>query len=83
MLSHPDLPHLGAFPYAYSHFGLTCPVFATVPVVNMGRMCMSDCYQSKVNEEEFDIFGLDIISAAFEKVTALKYSQPMILSGMR
>ncbi|CAG8545924.1 6099_t:CDS:10, partial [Ambispora leptoticha] len=81
LLSHPDLAHLGAFPYAYGNFGLTCPVYATVPVVHMGRMCMYDCYQSKANEEEFDTFALDNVDAAFEKVTQLKYSQPTALTG--
>ncbi|CAG8535872.1 10008_t:CDS:10 [Ambispora gerdemannii] len=81
LLSHPDLAHLGAFPYAYGNFGLTCPVYATVPVVHMGRMCMYDCYQSKANEEEFDTFALDNVDTAFEKVTSLKYSQPTALTG--
>ncbi|KAG9288727.1 hypothetical protein G9A89_004346 [Geosiphon pyriformis] len=81
LLSHPDLSHLGALPHAYAHFGLSCPIYATVPVVHMGRMCMYDLYQSKVNEEEFDTFALDNVDAVFEKVTALKYSQPTALTG--
>ncbi|CAG8667410.1 18459_t:CDS:10 [Dentiscutata erythropus] len=81
LLSHPDLSHLGAYPYAYGHFGLSCPVYATVPVVHMGRMCMYDIFQSKVNEDKFDTFALDNVDAAFEKVNTLKYSQPMVLGG--
>ncbi|CAJ0824574.1 18060_t:CDS:10 [Entrophospora sp. SA101] len=71
LLSHPDLPHLGAYPYAFGYFGLHCPVYATVPVVNMGRMCMHDIYQSKVNETEFDTFALDNIDSAFERINGI------------
>ncbi|CAG8594526.1 4063_t:CDS:2, partial [Diversispora eburnea] len=81
LLSHPDLSHLGAYPYAYGHFGLSCPVYATLPVVNMGRMCMYDVFQSKVNEAEFNTFALDTVDAAFERINTLKYSQPTSLGG--
>lgn len=33
LLSHPDLAHLGAFPYVYGKLGLRCPVYATSAVV--------------------------------------------------
>ncbi|CAG8467764.1 8313_t:CDS:10 [Paraglomus occultum] len=81
LLSHPDLPHLGAFPYACTNFSLNCPVYATVPVVHMGRMCLYDIYLSKTNSMEFDVFGLENVDVAFEKITPLKYSQPMALGG--
>ena len=81
LLSHPDLPHLGAYPYAFGYFGLHCPVYATVPVVHMGKMCMYDIYQSKVNEIDFDTFALENVDSAFEKINVLKYSQPMTLGG--
>ncbi|ORY97347.1 beta-lactamase-like protein [Syncephalastrum racemosum] len=81
LLSHSDLPHLGAYPYARRHLGLTCPVYSTVPVVNMGKMCMYDLHQSKTNEMEFTTFSLDDVDQAFEKVTALRFSQPFALPG--
>ena len=31
LLSHPDLQHLGALPYAFAKLGLDCPVIATTP----------------------------------------------------
>lgn len=82
LLSHSDLSHLGAYPYARRHLGLTCPVYSTVPVVNMGKMCMYDLHQSKTNEMEFTTFSLDDVDQAFEKVTALRFSQPFALPGM-
>ena len=30
---------------------------------------------------EFDVFGLENVDVAFEKITPLKYSQPMALGG--
>lgn len=37
-MTHSSLAHLGYYPFARSHLGLTCPVYATVPVVSMGRV---------------------------------------------
>nr|CAG8477082.1 14074_t:CDS:2 [Entrophospora candida] len=78
-----DLKHLRrcAYPYAFDYFGLNYPVYATVPNIHMGRMCMYDIYQSKVNEIEFDTLALDNVDLAFERINVLKYSQPMILGG--
>ncbi|ORE20852.1 hypothetical protein BCV71DRAFT_278864 [Rhizopus microsporus] len=81
LLSHSDLAHLGAYPYARSHLGMTCPVYSTVPVANMGKMCMYDLYQSKANEVEFKTFTLEDIDNAFEKIVPLRYSQPFSLTG--
>ncbi|KAG1068246.1 hypothetical protein G6F60_006073 [Rhizopus arrhizus] len=81
LLSHSDLGHLGAYPYARNHLGMTCPVYSTVPVVNMGKMCMYDLYQSRTNELEFKTFTLEDVDNAFDKITPLRYSQPFSLPG--
>ncbi|KAL0095247.1 beta-lactamase-like protein [Phycomyces blakesleeanus] len=81
LISHSDLPHLGAYPYARSYLGMTCPVYSTVPVVNMGKMCLYDMYQSKTNEMNFDTFTLEDVDNAFDKITSLRYSQPFALPG--
>lgn len=60
---------------------MTCPVYATVPVVNMGKMCMYDIHQSKTNEMDFTTFSLEDVDDAFEKVVSLRYSQPFPLPG--
>jgi hypothetical protein len=38
LLSHPDLAHVGALPYATATLGLVCPVYATLPVHQMGQV---------------------------------------------
>ncbi|KAI7888717.1 beta-lactamase-like protein [Mucor mucedo] len=81
LLSHSDLPHLGAYPYARSHLGMTCPVYSTIPIVNMGRICLYDLYQAKTDELDFKTFSLEDVDNAFDKITSLRYSQPTALTG--
>lgn len=81
LLSYPDSPHLGALPYAVGKLGLSCPIYATVPVYKMGQMFLYDVYQARHNIEEFDLFTLDEVDASFEKITQLKYSQSVQLKG--
>jgi len=45
LLSHPDSFHLGALPYLVGKCGLNCPVYATIPVYQMGQMFMYDLHQ--------------------------------------
>jgi len=45
LLSHPDQFHLGALPYLVGKCGLNCPVYATIPVYQMGQMFMYDLHQ--------------------------------------
>jgi len=81
LLSYPDHLHLGALPYMVGKCGLNCPIYATIPVYKMGQMFMYDLYQSHKNNEEFDIFTLDDVDAAFDKIVQLKYSQNVGLKG--
>ena len=69
LLSYPDNLHLGALPYAVGKLGLSCPIFATVPVYKMGQMFLYDLYQSRHNMEEFDLFTLDEVDRAFDMIT--------------
>ena len=45
LLSYPDIAHLGALPVAVGRLGLSCPIYATVPVYKMGLMFLYDLYQ--------------------------------------
>jgi len=81
LLSYPDLHHLGALPVAVGKLGLTCPVYATVPVYKMGQMFLYDIYQARHNIEDFTLFTLDDVDATFEKITQLKYNQTVMLKG--
>nr|CAD1821014.1 unnamed protein product [Ananas comosus var. bracteatus] len=80
LLSHPDVLHLGALPYAMKHLGLSAPVYSTEPVYRLGLLTMYDHYLSRRQISDFDLFSLDDIDAAFQNVTRLKYSQNYHLS---
>jgi len=81
LLSQPDLYHLGALPYVFGKCGLNCPIYATIPVYKMGQMFMYDFFQSHQNEEDFELFSLDDVDNAFDKIVQLKYSQNVNLKG--
>ncbi|MGH0173466.1 UNVERIFIED_CONTAM: hypothetical protein FKN15_070229 [Acipenser sinensis] len=81
LLSHPDPLHLGALPYAVGKLGLNCSIYATIPVYKMGQMFMYDLYQSRHNTEDFNLFTLDDVDSAFDKIQQLKYSQIVNLKG--
>uniref|UniRef100_A0A915IT43 Cleavage and polyadenylation specificity factor subunit 2 n=1 Tax=Romanomermis culicivorax TaxID=13658 RepID=A0A915IT43_ROMCU len=81
LLSYADTTHIGALPYLAGRCGLNCPIYATVPVYKMGQMFMYDWYQSHQNFEDFQIFNLDDVDTAFDKVQQLKYSQNVQMKG--
>ncbi|KAL6503876.1 hypothetical protein OROGR_025799 [Orobanche gracilis] len=81
LLSHPDILHLGALPYAMKQLGLSAPVFATEPVYRLGLLTMYDHYLSRKQVSEFDLFTLDDIDSAFQSITRLTYSQNYYISG--
>lgn len=82
LLTYPDFYHLGLLPYLVGKLGLKCPVYATVPVYKMGQMFMYDLYQSRHNGEEFTLFTLDDVDAAFDLIIQVKYSQTVQLKGL-
>lgn len=45
----------------------------------MGQLFMYDAYQSHFNETEFDLFDLDDVDLAFERMVQLKFQQTMQL----
>uniref|UniRef100_A0A2R5LLA6 Cleavage and polyadenylation specificity factor subunit 2 n=2 Tax=Ornithodoros turicata TaxID=34597 RepID=A0A2R5LLA6_9ACAR len=47
----------------------------------MGQMFMYDLFQSRHNMEDFTLFSLDDVDAAFDKIVQLKYSQTVALKG--
>ena len=84
LLSHPDVAHLGALPYAVAKLGLhTATILSTLPVWRMGLMFMYDAYLSQESSKSFTIFNLDDVDAAFKSITnesspryqLLKYQQ--------
>lgn len=81
LLSYPDPLHLGALPYMVGKCGLSCPIYATIPVYKMGQMFMYDLFQSWHNNSEFSLFTLDDVDAAFDKIVQLKYNQSVSMKG--
>uniref|UniRef100_T1J8Y8 Cleavage and polyadenylation specificity factor subunit 2 n=1 Tax=Strigamia maritima TaxID=126957 RepID=T1J8Y8_STRMM len=47
----------------------------------MGQMFMYDIFQSRDNSDDFDLFTLDDIDVAFDKIIQLQYNQPIKLRG--
>ncbi|KAI8925034.1 beta-lactamase-like protein, partial [Entophlyctis helioformis] len=81
LLSHADMDHMGALPYAAVHLGLACPVYATTPVHDMGLTFLQDLVQARLDQEDFGLFSLADVETAFRSVTNLRYSQPLGLAG--
>jgi len=83
LLSQPDLLHLGALPLLAGKWGLKAKVYATIPIFKMGQMFLYDAYESKRKDEDFDVWNLDDVDAAFseERFEQLKYSQHVHLKG--
>ncbi|CAL8107332.1 unnamed protein product [Calicophoron daubneyi] len=81
LLSHQSLWHIGLLPYLVGNCGLKCPIYATTPVYKMGQLSLYDFYQSKYASENFSLFTLDDIDAAFDLVTQLKYQETVNLHG--
>lgn len=46
-------------------------------------MFMYDAYQSRIMNEEFDVFNLDDVDASFELFVQLKYSQHVTVQGLK
>lgn len=88
LLSHPDIPHLGALPYLVGRCGMAAPVVSTLPIRRMGLMFMYDTYQSIVAQRPFDTFNLDDVDAAFEiggqekRYHLIKYQQRFALDAL-
>ncbi|XP_063901381.1 cleavage and polyadenylation specificity factor subunit 2-like [Zophobas morio] len=81
LVSHPDLNHLAGLPYAVGKLGLNCPIYSTLPVYEMGQMFMYDFYESHSLFQDFDVFDLDDVDAAFSLFQPLKYQQVKLLKG--
>ncbi|GAB2227713.1 hypothetical protein Droror1_Dr00009540 [Drosera rotundifolia] len=81
LLSHPDIIHIGALPYAMKKLGLSAPIYSTEPVFRLGLLTMYDYYLSLKQVSDFDWFTLDDIDMAFQSITRLTYSQNFHLSG--
>jgi cleavage and polyadenylation specificity factor subunit 2 len=90
LLTHCDVSHLGALPFIMAQQGVKAKVYATLPVVKMGQLTVYDAVLSRSNREDFDVFNLDDIDAAWEfdekkqgfrHFVPLRYQQSAQLEG--
>lgn len=80
LLSHCDMEHIGALPYAVGKLGLGAPIYATLPIQKMGFLLMYDQSISRSNEGS-QLLDLDDIDAAFTKIQPLRFHQRKALQG--
>ena len=78
LITHPDIAHLGALPYAVGKLGLNAPVYCTLPVWRNGQMFMYDAYQALALYDT-PPFTLDDVDKAFDSMRQLKYSETVKL----
>lgn len=82
LLSHGDLAHAGGLAYAFARLGLSCPVYATLPVSRLSKLALYDAHEGVAEQSAAGApFTLDEIDAALSRVSELKYSQTVLLSG--
>ena len=69
-LSFPDVAHAGALAYAFSHFNLDAPVYATIPTAQLGRAVLEDFYASVRNRSSHHrtVFDMAFVDFAFSRV---------------
>ncbi|CAI5990821.1 unnamed protein product [Closterium sp. NIES-64] len=83
LLSHPDMEHAGALPYAYAQLGLRAPVYCTVPVARLAQLMLYDQFLARRSAGDFDLFSLDDVDAAFDGAVRLKFAQPHAVGDER
>ncbi|KJH51278.1 metallo-beta-lactamase domain protein [Dictyocaulus viviparus] len=81
LITHPDQPHLGALAYLVRYCDLRAPIYCTVPVYKMGMMFMYDWINSLMSVENFELFTLDDVDVAFDRIQKLKFNQTVPLRG--
>nr|XP_019012680.1 cleavage and polyadenylation specificity factor subunit 2 [Kwoniella pini CBS 10737]OCF51461.1 cleavage and polyadenylation specificity factor subunit 2 [Kwoniella pini CBS 10737] len=80
LLSHSPTTYLSLYPYARARWGLTCPVYATQPTVEMGRVvCLAEV-ESWRSERPF-VPTIEEVHEAFDWIKAIRYNQPLHLGG--
>ena len=81
LISHPDIQHMGALPYAMKEFGLDATVCLTRAAADLGVLTLYDTYISKARKERFDYFDLDTIDLLRTKFNELNFEQAVRIDG--
>lgn len=84
LLSHSDISHIGALPYAVAKLGLTAPIFGTPALYKMAQMTLYDSYQAHQKAHDCPPFDLNDVDAAFSdnvSFTELVFREQRKLDG--
>ena len=85
LLTHHGIEHLGGLPLAFGRLGLDAPVYCTAPVHKMGQMTLYDTHSALMNDDgkrfSEEMFSLDDVDAAFDRMKPLKFSQHLVIKG--
>ncbi len=79
LLTHGNVEHAGALPYAFERLGLDCPVYCTTPAKTLGPMAMYDAYLAKHYNGVFALFTPETIDAAWQRAVPLIFAQHVTL----
>ncbi|ODN95264.1 cleavage and polyadenylation specificity factor subunit 2 [Cryptococcus wingfieldii CBS 7118] len=80
LLSHSPANYLSLYPYARARWGLTCPVYATQPTVEMGRVVEGEEVSRKPLKGPL-VATSEEIHEAFDWIKSVRYNQPLHLGG--
>jgi hypothetical protein len=80
LISHADIAHIGALPYACAKLGLTAPIYATLPAIKLGEMFLYDLLVSQEEVRDDIRMTLDDVDATMDKVIGVRYSQQIVHS---
>lgn len=82
VLSHADIAHTGALPYAVAHLGLKSNhIYCTLPVQHLGHLALYELLASRHDTSNFDEFSYDDIDAAFEAIQGVRFGQKVNISA--
>ena len=81
LISHPDIQHMGALPYAIQEFGLDATVCLTRAAADLGVLALYDTYISKARKGRFEHFDLDSIDSLRTKFNELNFEQAVRIDG--
>lgn len=80
-MSHADIAHIGALPYAVANLGLkTNHIHCSLPVQHLGHLALYELLASRQDVSEFDAFTFDDIDAAFECIQGVRFGQQLNFS---
>ena len=97
LISHGDLSHVGALPYALKHFDFkkNPPVYMTSPVQRLGELCLLDALFNhgwsgrdtflveSSSDAEKQLFTVEDVESCFrEKAVPLNYRQDLTITGL-